>query len=1025
MTSPSSNIPAGYWRATLAELSLFHPDLPPDARPVALTQVDGAWRIAGTDADVDAWTRAQFAASKTPASDAIPFVLVPARLAPACGGESLVLLCLACRLKRSGELVADPQRLPWIPRDLLAPGLGKVAVGDLNDHDDFIARLPFKPGSLGDALDIAADLFGAVTGATLPSLQATLGRTADSRGAFEADGYALASRWFGMPCDPPVIARHIIKLYDQIGAELLPLPLFDRLSATADRPARPPLAIGQSAEQYAATVGHINPHHPLSPSQRLAMTELAQLPAGGVLAVNGPPGTGKTTLLQSVVAQLWVEAALAQGECPLIVVASTNVKAVENVLHSFATISAQTGHERWHPYPGGFGLFLASESRQSAFPVCTAKTQPFTEWEARAPVYAAQRYFLDKAQAQFPGERAIVTIVARLHQQLDHYAQRLRALVAARHAIHRASGEQLTDGASSTCERLIVQYQADIEHHARRARIWARDIATCHDASAAATTTYAESVADILRAQAGWINHMTHSPLWLDLLAFFPPVGRRRARMDRAFLASEAATVTLNDRSDDPPLFLHNAKLEALHTRNTTQAAIAERMQEAEQQRQAALAQQRLAQQRLAEIETLLDDWRDALQGDLRHLHDVALADLNDALDLALRAPMFGIADHYWTGRWLLQQQQRLSNMDNDTRGRAKLEAKYRRFAKLSPCLVTNFHMAPSFFTAWQGEDIPLWNTIDLLIVDEAGQVAPDVGAGLFALAKRALVVGDTCQIEPIWSTGQGVDRATAAAFDVTASPRDPEYDRLADAGYMSASGNLMRMANRACDVQQFDDGADADADAGTGKHGRPMRGLMLLEHRRCLPPLIDYCNQLAYAGRLQALRPLVASELLFKPFETVQVDGHDVKAGASRQNPEEAQAVVSWLLRHRSAIEAHYSALAGAPRTLADLVGVVTPFAAQAGLIGALLRRQLGKECAITVGTVHALQGAERAIVIFSPTYGALPPAAFYDGAPNMLNVAVSRARDSFVVIGNLALFDARRGGTPSGLLAGYLLPA
>lgn len=1002
MTSDSRNIPAGYWRAALAELNLFQPELPTGARPIQLAQIEGGWRVAGAADEVEAWTRSQFAASKTPASDVIPFLLTPARLATDAGADAPALLCIACRLKRSGELVADPLRTPWIPRELLAPTLARLAVGTLDEHDRFIASLPFKPTSLDDALTIGADLFLAVTGSTLPALQATLGRADGS--AFGAEGHTLVSHWFGMPCDPPVIARHIIKLYDQIAGELAPLPLFETLADTRDRPARALLSPGAAGAQYAATVGHINPRQPLSPSQRSAMAELALLPEGGVLAVNGPPGTGKTTLLQSVVAQLWVDAALAQGECPLIVIASTNVKAVENVLHSFASICDQTGHERWHPYPGGFGLFLASESRHSNFPVCTAKSQPFTDWEARAPVYAAQRTFIEKAQAQFPGERAIVNIVARLHAQLEHHAQRLRALTGGRHAIHKASGADLHDGASSTCERLIVQYQADIQNHARQARLWARAIATCHDATAAATTAYAEAVADILRAEAGWVNHMTHSPLWLDLLAFVPPVKRYRSKLDRAFLASERATVTLNDRRDEPAAFLHNAKLEALHTRNTTQATIAERFQEAEQQRQAALAQQRLAQQKLAQIETLLDQWRDALQGDLRHLHDATLEELEEALDLALRAPMFGLADHYWTGRWLLQQQQRLSNMESDTRGRVKLEAKYRRFAKLSPCLVTNFHMAPSFFTAWQGDDIPLWNTIDLLIVDEAGQVAPDVGAGLFALARRALVVGDVHQIEPIWSTGEAVDRNTAVQFGLTGAPHDPEYERLADAGYLNASGTLMAMANRACAVRQFDD----------------MRGLMLLEHRRCLPPLIDFCNQLSYEGRLQPLRAMVPSELLFEPFEAIDVAGRDVRAGASRTNPDEAHAVVDWLMRNRSSIEAHYSALAGAPRTLAELVGVITPFAAQAGLIGALLRKHVARD--ITVGTVHALQGAERAIIVFSPTYGAVPTQAFYDQSPNMLNVAVSRARDSFVVIGNLALFDASRAELPSGLLAQYL---
>ena len=45
-----------------------------------------------------------------------------------------------------------------------------------------------------------------------------------------------------------------------------------------------------------------------------------------------------------------------------------------------------------------------------------------------------------------------------------------------------------------------------------------------------------------------------------------------------------------------------------------------------------------------------------------------------------------------------------------------------------------------------------LFNFIDLLIVDEAGQVQPEAAGGAFALARRALVIGDTQQIEPIAS---------------------------------------------------------------------------------------------------------------------------------------------------------------------------------------------------------------------------------------------------------------------------------
>ena len=43
-----------------------------------------------------------------------------------------------------------------------------------------------------------------------------------------------------------------------------------------------------------------------------------------------------------------------------------------------------------------------------------------------------------------------------------------------------------------------------------------------------------------------------------------------------------------------------------------------------------------------------------------------------------------------------------------------------------------------------------LYNYIDLLIVDEAGQVSPEIAAGAFSLAKKSVVVGDVYQIEPV-----------------------------------------------------------------------------------------------------------------------------------------------------------------------------------------------------------------------------------------------------------------------------------
>ncbi|MEP5340214.1 MAG: AAA domain-containing protein [Algibacter sp.] len=74
-------------------------------------------------------------------------------------------------------------------------------------------------------------------------------------------------------------------------------------------------------------------------------------------------------------------------------------------------------------------------------------------------------------------------------------------------------------------------------------------------------------------------------------------------------------------------------------------------------------------------------------------------------------------------------------------------------------------------------------------------------------------------------------------------------------------------------------------------------------------------------------------------------------------------------------------------------------------------------------IGTVHALQGAERSIIIFSSVYGEGEVDTMFfdrDNKPNMLNVA-SRAKDSFFIFGNMGIFDSSK-NTPSSKLAKYL---
>lgn len=1020
-------IPARYWRAALAEVSLLHPQVQPNSRPVEIGSSESGWRITAATPDVPAWVAAQFSASKSQrdgsASKVIPFVLIPARLSEnvshgvksqaASSHVGLSIICIPCLLDRDGGIRPDPERDPWIPRDLLEPTLKSTTIGSLEDHDKFVGNLPEKPEFFDEVLQFAADLFRSVTGSRLPLL-ACGGESDDEPPLFAQDGFGLVSEWHGIPYEPPVVAKHLIKLYDQIVQEEAELPLFDNLCTTTERPAMRPLELTQAEQLHSIIVGHINKTYPLSPSQREAMVELARLKDGQLLTVNGPPGTGKTTLLQSVVAQVWVNAALRGSECPLIVVTSTNVKAVENVLDCFGKIAAEMRHVRWHPYSGGFGIFFASEGRETKYPTCTAKNHPYTEHESDNGVAAVERYFLLKATEYFgQGQSSVDQVVDGLRNRLHECERKIRALVAERYELFRLTGQNAQEGAKTGCVRLLTHYRIQIDDATRRIQDAVQELKACDDELQKLKREHEVAMRVIDSAEQNWNSYIASSPLWLDLLSFLPPVRRRRRARDRSFLMSNPLTADLSERGE-----LVDQKFAALRQAEVSRAraaddAVEKRRAEVDERRNAAVQDLQTARQSWASIDKTFRRWSALVCNELEPMLDVSLEKLNDQIDLILRAPMFCLADWYWTGKWLLEMKTRLANGQTDTKGRAKLEAKYRRFAKLSPCIVSNFHMAPNFFTAWQGEDIPLWNTIDLLIVDESGQVSPDVGAPMFALARRALVVGDIFQIEPVWNNGETTDRANAVKFDLISTARDTRYDQLAEAGYAPASGSLMRIANRSCEIQKYPD----------------LRGLMLTEHRRCVPEIVGYCNELIYSGRLEPRRPgIEIGKRVLPAFGYYRVSSEDKRVGSSRQNPGEAASIVAWLKASREMIERHYLDENGARTPIWRLVGIITPFSAQARAIERELKKQIPelmrKESRMIVGTVHALQGAERSIVIFSSTYGSsYTGGTFFDQKPNMLNVAVSRAKDSFLVFGNLALFDAKFRSRPSGLLATYLM--
>ncbi|MGF6758018.1 AAA domain-containing protein [Paraburkholderia sp. GAS42] len=900
--------------------------------------------------------------------------------------EFVTPLVTQALLSRDGCLLPKPATV--VPRDILEPlEAGSFYIGTLEDLDRYLTNGQVPGISFADVSDgheTQLEPFRKGWNAYRNGLNSLLEAVC---GIFVSQTRQFLPAEYGLVLKQGVISgatQHVVRLYDHMRNKRPQSPLFEsyaRIDATPIQPCLPANA------GFAARLGHSSDRFALADAQRAALSHLLASKDGEILAVNGPPGTGKTTLLLSVVASLWAQAALDETEPPVIFAASTNNQPVTNIIDAFGkdfSLGDDRLGGRWLPDVRSFGAYFPAQGREAEASKKYQTSTFFDEIETREYVDRAKIAFLSCAKEAFPDTDVadIKLVVARLHAELRTHVGRLSAAEEGWHRLCAAKAETTAELGTDPHSALTT----------RRLRV-------------------SEQNAVVLKWKAvkdGWESYRAKESLLYSFFSWLPPVAAKRFRQAREHLKSlvkdepyESMGVTLSaiEKSIGDEL---DANIE---TRDDAVHAV--------QRGESLLRAQDEASTTFGEAARSV--------GVISDIEHPSFEQCDTAADTELRFRIFMLTTHYWEGRWLLEMESQMAKILDKKKSRnpgpATLMPRLRRRMMITPCAVSTFAMLPAQLLSYVRGDGKfdadyLYDFVDLLIVDEAGQVLPEIAGASFALARKALVIGDTRQIEPIWSVPRRVDFGNLMNLGLLeGGSNSVTYEDLARTGKTAASGSVMRVAQNATRYH-----GDLELD----------RGLYLYEHRRCYNEIIQFSNELCYHGKLLPRRgdaPRVSEEATDRlpPMAYLHIDGicQTISSG-SRRNLLEAETIALWLSEHRGMLEAKYSA------PLHQIVGVVTPFAAQVAAIEAACAKidiKVGREDEmLTVGTVHSLQGAERHIVIFSPVYSKHEDGRFIDKSTSMLNVAVSRAKDSFIVFGDMDVFDSVPAAEPRGVLASFL---